>query len=219
MKTIYFPEAISGWVFFTLLMSLLVVASYTDQRLRVVPKWLTLPALGLGLLVNFLRGCWVAAHDLPVFALGRQGTFLGGIDGLYFSLTGVLMGFCLMFALWLLGVCGGGDVKLFAALGAWIGPGLVISVLVVSLVMLSGYLVVHLAVQTLRGRRPTHGLARSSERPRAGKEPRKQRVIFKYSVVVAASTAVVLLWAFRIDFRLVPPPEQVPVQEARTHAR
>jgi len=219
MKTIYFPEAISGWVFFTLIMSLLAVASYTDQRWRVVPKWLTLPTLGLGLLISILRGCWLAANEIPVWSLGKQGIVLGGLDGLLFSLTGVVVGFGLIFVFWILGVCGGGDVKLFAALGAWIGPGLVFCVLAVSLVFLSLYLVVHLGVQLLRGRRVTDGLPRANQRSRTGKEPKKQRVIVKYSAVVAASTALVLLWAFRIDIHLVQPVGKVPAQEARTDAR
>ncbi len=219
MRTIYFPDAITGWIFFTLIMSVLAVASYTDQRWRLVPKWLTLPALGLGLLVNILRGCWLAAHEIPVWSFGRQGIALGGLDGLLFAITGALVGFGLLLVLWLLGTCGGGDVKLFAALGAWIGPQLVFLVLVVSLVFLIVYLIGHLGLQLLKGKTPTSALAAQSRKKLQASQPRKQRLMVKYSGIVAAATAVVLLWAFRIDCGLVKPVSGSAIQEARTHGR
>jgi prepilin peptidase CpaA len=47
----------------------------------------------------------------------------GGPTGLVFSVAGWLVG-CLLFLPWfLLRGMGGGDVKLLAALGAWVGPG------------------------------------------------------------------------------------------------
>src|SRR4051812_1481896 len=113
MKTTYFPDPISGWAFFTTLMALLAVASWTDQRRMVVPKWLTLPTLALGLLANVLRGAWLGWHDLPAWSLSSGGPWLGALDGLLFALAGFAMGFVLFFAMWVLGVCGGGDVKLF----------------------------------------------------------------------------------------------------------
>lgn len=219
MRVIYFPDAISGWLFFGMVMSLLAVATYTDQRARVVPKWLTLPALGLGILVSILRGCWLAANDLPVWAFGSQGVFLGALDGFLFALTGFAAGFGLIFLLWILGVCGGGDVKLFAALGAWIGPVLVFWVLAASLVFLSFYLVGYLAVQVLRGRNPVAGMGSRKRHPRGAKEPNRPRVIVKYSAIVAASAAVVLLWALRADLHLVERPNPSPLVEARSHGR
>ena len=48
--------------------------------------------------------------------------FSGGLSGLVYSLQGMLVGFLLLFFLWLIGGMGAGDVKLLAAVGAWIGP-------------------------------------------------------------------------------------------------
>src|SRR4051794_18814145 len=132
----YFPDPLTGWVFLAGLSGLLAVASYTDQRFMKVPKWLSLPALGLGLLASALRGALLGSSGSAVWLLGSGGAGTGALDGLLFALAGFAVGFLLFFGLWLMGVCGGGDVKLFAALGAWIGPVLVVAVLSVSLGLL-----------------------------------------------------------------------------------
>lgn len=83
--------------------TLLVVAmaTVTDLRSRRIPNWLVLPFLGAGLLVSvWLHGWHGAVHGLEGMALGL-----------------VLFG-----ALFLAGGMGAGDVKLCAAIGAWIGP-------------------------------------------------------------------------------------------------
>ena len=49
-------------------------------------------------------------------------SFNSGLSGLVYSLQGMLAGFFLLFFLWLIGGMGAGDVKLLAAVGAWIGP-------------------------------------------------------------------------------------------------
>jgi prepilin peptidase CpaA len=46
----------------------------------------------------------------------------GGIGGAGWSLAGLGVGFLLFFPLFALGGMGAGDVKLMAALGAWLGP-------------------------------------------------------------------------------------------------
>src|SRR5258708_7099731 len=143
----YFPDPVSGWVFMTFLFAVLAIATWTDQRWMKVPKWLTLTALALGLLASLLRGAWLSAHGSPVWIMGSGSVLAGAFDGLLFSLAGFAVGFLLFFGMWLLGVCGGGDVKLFAALGAWIGPGLVFWVMALSLLLLWAYV---LAVFVLR---------------------------------------------------------------------
>src|SRR5437870_831949 len=80
----YFPDPVSGWVFLSALAALLGVASYTDERYMKVPKWLTLPALGLGLLASLVRGGLLASHGHAVWVLGESGVFMGAVDGLLF---------------------------------------------------------------------------------------------------------------------------------------
>jgi len=72
-----------------------------DVRTRRIPNWLTLGAAGV--------------------ALGYA-LFSGGLSGLGFAVGGWLVGAALFFPLFALGGMGAGDVKLLAALGAWLGP-------------------------------------------------------------------------------------------------
>ena len=76
------------------------VACVTDIWSRRVPNWLTFSAAALGL----------AAHTLlPI----GQGPIWG--------LVGFLAGLAVFFPFFALGGLGAGDVKLMAALGAWLG--------------------------------------------------------------------------------------------------
>lgn len=77
------------------------VATYTDLRSRRIPNWLVLPFFVVG----------VAASS-----------WLGGWHGLGHSLAGAGLGLLLYGILFFMGGMGAGDVKLCAAIGAWIGP-------------------------------------------------------------------------------------------------
>ena len=72
----------------------------TDITSRRIPNALTLPAVGVG----------VAAHAVA-----------GGLPEASAALLGGLVGLAVFFPIFALGGLGGGDVKLMAALGAWIG--------------------------------------------------------------------------------------------------
>jgi len=80
----------------------LVVATFTDVRSRRIPNWLVLPFLGLGIGVS---------------------TWMHGWHGLGQSLGGAGLGLLIYGFLFWMGGMGAGDVKLCAAIGAWIGPG------------------------------------------------------------------------------------------------
>jgi prepilin peptidase CpaA len=77
------------------------VATFTDLRSRRIPNWLVVPFFGAGVLVS----CWFR-----------------GWHGLGQSLCGAGLGLLSFGVLFMLGGMGAGDVKLFAAIGAWIGP-------------------------------------------------------------------------------------------------
>jgi prepilin peptidase CpaA len=78
------------------------VATFTDLRSRRIPNWLTLPSLAAGLVT---------------------GGMLHGLDGLRRSAAGAGLAVLLLAALCFLRGMGWGDLKLCAAVGAWIGPG------------------------------------------------------------------------------------------------
>lgn len=90
------------------LVVVIVVATYTELQESRIPNWLTLPALGIGLLLGY-------------FNLGMT---LGA------SVTGFLVGFGTLFVFYMFGGMGGGDVKLMGAVGALFGYPDVLSVLV-----------------------------------------------------------------------------------------
>ena len=83
-----------------ILLMVLVTAVVTDLRSSRVPNWLTFPAMGVAL----------AGH-----------AWLGNSDGIIFSLAGLGSGLGLFFLLYLAGGIGAGDVKLMAAIGAFVG--------------------------------------------------------------------------------------------------
>jgi prepilin peptidase CpaA len=191
----FFPGAIFGWVFCLSLLGMLAVASWTDLQRMVVPKWLTLSALAAGLVFNTARGAWLGALGLEAWKLGPRGALAGAADGLLFGVAGFAAGFALFFPMWLLGTCGGGDVKLFAALGAWVGPYLACIVLVVTGIVVFLILLLRIAAKAFR-------LVTGSELS-AGRG-RKEKGLTTYALPLALSSAVVLLWAFRADLQLVP---------------
>ncbi len=58
---------------------------------------------------------------------------VGGWGGLLTSFQGMLFGFAMLIVPWLLGLMGGGDVKLLAGVGAWLGmPAVLLAFLVTS---------------------------------------------------------------------------------------
>ena len=77
-----------------------VAACVTDIRSRRVPNWLTFTSAAAG----------VALHAL-----------LPGGHGPWSALTGLATGLAVFFPFFALGGLGAGDVKLMAALGAWLG--------------------------------------------------------------------------------------------------
>jgi prepilin peptidase CpaA len=103
------------------------VAVVTDLRSRRIPNWLTGAGLLLGLLANVYSG-------------GLWGGLPGALSGAMSSLAGVLLGLALLLPLYVIRVAGSGramgagDVKLLAALGAIVGPHVVLSVAVYSAV-------------------------------------------------------------------------------------
>ncbi len=80
--------------------ALLVLAGWTDLRARRIPNWLTLSGAGAAIGLRLWQG-WTPAAD---------------------GLLGVAVGIALSFPFFAAGFLGGGDAKLLAAVGGFMGP-------------------------------------------------------------------------------------------------
>ena len=105
----------------------LAVATFTDLRSRRIPNWLVLPYLLSGIVISPWR------HDWDGIGRGFWNGNSFSWHGLGQSCAGLGLGFLIYGFLFWLGGMGAGDVKLCAAIGAWIGP----MQLLVALVMTS----------------------------------------------------------------------------------
>ncbi len=120
-----------NWLAFWPAMIVISVATITDLRSRRIPNWLVLPFLGLGIVISpwrsdwsgVRRGAWLARDWSSFWQDGWSGSSHGfGWSGLSQSIEGAALAFLLFGILyWKFGM-GAGDVKLAAAIGAWIGP-------------------------------------------------------------------------------------------------
>lgn len=100
-------HSIAWWPTF----AVLVVAVYTDLRSRRIPNWLVFPFLLSGIAVSGWQHGW---------------------SGIGHSFEGIGLGALLFGVLYVMGGMGMGDVKLCAAIGAWIGPGQLFTALVLT---------------------------------------------------------------------------------------
>jgi prepilin peptidase CpaA len=113
---------------FVPLLALLATAAATDLRARRIPNWLTFSMGIAGVLQSF--------------------SSIGTVSPLA-SALGLAAGFGLTFVLFALGALGGGDVKLMAGVGAWVGPAPVVAVFAIT--ALIGMMIV-LVQASLQGR-------------------------------------------------------------------
>jgi prepilin peptidase CpaA len=96
------------------LLGLLIYAAAQDLRTRKIRNWLTLCLVVTGIVHNLVSPAAI---------------------GLSSSLLGLLAGFGLPLALFIIGALGGGDVKLLAGVGAWLGAANVVWVFLAAAVV------------------------------------------------------------------------------------
>ncbi|MFD0717385.1 prepilin peptidase [Paenibacillus sp. GCM10027626] len=107
---------------------ILAYALITDLRTMLIPNKLTLPALLAGLLYHLA---------------------IDGIAGGGQALLGAIAGAGPLLIVYMLGGIGAGDVKLFAALGAWMGAAWILEMLMYAILYAGA---VGLALLAMRGR-------------------------------------------------------------------
>jgi prepilin peptidase CpaA len=91
---------------------LAILAGWTDYRSRRIPNWLTVPGLAVGIGLNVATA---------------------GLTGLKTSLMGAGLGLLLLLPFVLLRSLGAGDWKLAGALGAFVGAGVLVNLLIGSI--------------------------------------------------------------------------------------
>ena len=164
-----------GMVIFVVAVGLYVaLAAATDIRMHRIPNYLTVPAAVLGL----------AYHTLAPTGWG-----------LLASLAGLAVGFSLLFIPWLLGGSGMGDVKLLAALGAWLGWKCLLAAFAVSTIFAAVAALAILTHNSLAGDKPNQGKRGLSIRQWTSRSSnRRRRRILPFAVPVAMSTWSILIW-------------------------
>ena len=160
-----------------LLVPLAVVITYYDARYRRIPNAFVLATLIAGLSVNII---------------------INGIDGALTSLGGCALAFALMFMLHVFGAMGAGDVKLFAAVGAVVGAGMVLPTFAV-VALLGGVLGVYTMLRAgsvrttlMRVLQIFVGLLPGWEMPRFS-VPADRRATIPYGVAITFGSLVSLL--------------------------
>ncbi len=96
------------------LIAMIATAAITDLRARRIPNWLTFSMVIAGVAQSF-------------FSMRTVGPLA--------SLTGMMTGFALSFLMFAIGAMLGGDVKIMAGVGAWVGPMPVVAVFAITQVI------------------------------------------------------------------------------------
>ena len=84
----------------TIAFGLSIFGGIHDLLTKKIPNWFTFPAMFLGLVAQL---------------------WFFGMNGIFDSFLGILLGFFLFSPVYFLGYMGAGDVKLLRVIGAWIG--------------------------------------------------------------------------------------------------
>lgn len=149
-----------------------LLAAVCDGWKHRIPNVLTVPAALLGL----------TYHGLTA-----------GGHGLLLALAGLAIGFALLLLPWLMGGGGMGDVKLLAALGAWLGPKWILVDFAAAMLVAALLALLLLALGATR-----RGMAVTRKRYQLpgdspGTSKRRTRIV-PFAVPVALSTWALLAW-------------------------
>ena len=178
-----FPELpLSTWVLVIVCGAFTAVAAAWDIKFRKIPNKLTLPVFAAG---------WV--YQLAFH----------GMSGMGDASLGFLIGFGTLFALWMVGGGGGGDVKLMGALSVWLGYRLTLYVMIISTVVVivaTATVVLHSLFKVgLKKSQAKYLATKKDIKPGAPVvketvQQRQSRRVMAYAVPVAIATWAVLVW-------------------------
>lgn len=189
--------SLASWILVVVVGLFTAIAAIWDYRQHRIPNKLTLPVFFAG---------WV-----------YQGVFHGW-PGIGNAAGGFLVGFGVLFLLWIVGGGGGGDVKLMGALSVWLGYRLTLLVLISSTAtVIAGTLVIivwSVFTKGVRGMKTEYlAKAKTAEgKPKAETaDEKKRRRIMAYAIPVCVATWIVMAWKLpTLDQPVAPAP--VPAQ-------
>jgi prepilin peptidase CpaA len=155
--------------------SYMALCATTDYRTRRIPNWLTVPAAIAGLVFSA-----VSPHGI----------------GLLPSLAGFAVGMLLLLLPWILGGGGMGDVKMLAALGAWLGPIWILVAFGMGSILAAFGMVAVMTMSTF-----AHGFSSTRKRYVAAAanastqaEAMKARRVLPFALPMALATWLLLAW-------------------------
>ncbi|MCS7270380.1 MAG: prepilin peptidase [Gemmataceae bacterium] len=209
MEKTFFPNEWFAWVFLGVLFGLTGIAAWTDTRRARIPNLLTVSMLLIGMILNAVRGGWLGAEGRPLWLWQTGSVWLGILDGLTLSLIGAVLAFALMFVLWIMGTCGGGDVKLMTAIGGWLGLGGFLFVWLATALVLLVWVFFRVLSSGLSPQRIKTTMARLDADRKAynqGREIQPNRKLrMTYSLPLLISLVAVLLYVYRFELRIAAP--------------
>ena len=189
--------SLASWILVVVVGLFTAIAAIWDYRQHRIPNNLTLPVFFAG---------WV-----------YQGVFHGW-PGIGNAAGGFLVGFGVLFLLWIVGGGGGGDVKLMGALSVWLGYRLTLLVLISSTAtVIAGTMVIIVWSVFTKGVRGMKTEYLSKAKIAQGKplaetaDEKKCRRIMAYAIPVCVATWIVMAWKLpTLDQPIAPAP--VPAQ-------
>ena len=150
------------------------LAAAIDARLHRVPNWLTVPTALLGL----------AFHSFAPAGWGAP-TAIGGFA----------VGFALLLLPTLMGGAGFGDVKLLAALGAWLGAKYLLLAFVLTMLLAATLALGIVLVTAIReGMSKTQNQFVANRQSRDATGERRRVRVLPFAIPVALSTWCTLVW-------------------------
>lgn len=149
--------------------TLALTAVFMDLSQGIIPNGLTVSGAVAGLVFNVLT------HGL--------------VEGVRNALGGMGLGLGLMLPLFLLGGMGGGDIKLLASIGAWVGPPQVFCIIVYGS-FVGGLACLYLLIRTnrLSALNRLGADVRLFMKIRTRLEPKEDSLTIPYSLPIAAGT-------------------------------
>lgn len=117
---------------YSVMMCILLAISFIDLEHKIIPDEIVVFSIGAGILLNLIA---------------RDVTFLSALIG-FFSASGIL----LLMAVITKGAMGGGDIKLMAAMGIFIGNGPILLALFIGF-MIGGFVSLILLIFKIKGRK------------------------------------------------------------------